>query len=424
MQVARARELVPGATFVCADMSNLEFPAARFSAIVCLFALIHLPLTEQPVILRAIVTWLRPGGIFVATVGRQAWTGVEKDWLGFEGGDMWWSHADTDTYRRWLADAGLTLELEHYQGGVPLARADEVELVHPRTFDDVRQRLVRRASLRGHARFNGSFASLLSWARREAYFFGERNRIRERMTWKIRNEEIHSEFNYVFMPPDALRRLALVSEMIARLWGSEMSTGIAYPGTIARELMVVGHGPQYMEGTQFLLEQLPHVEDDEAQGRTWFVVQSLWEEELVWWDPKIETTNTPVTRLWGPGNWDELHAAAAGDGAGWLPDTARVVDRIFYVRVINGALNHVRSAAQILALRDRSPDERWYVVRADAPADAGSHVARVLAGTCRPHGCGCAATLLFERARRETIVRHARVEFTRNLHMGSGPTPN
>lgn len=114
VQVARARELVPGATFVCADMSTLEFPAASFSAIVCLFALIHLPLAEQPAILRAIATWLRPDGIFLATVGHQAWTGMEKDWLGVEGGDMWWSHADADTYRRWSVDAGLTVELETF----------------------------------------------------------------------------------------------------------------------------------------------------------------------------------------------------------------------------------------------------------------------------------------------------------------------
>jgi len=50
----------------------------------------------------------------LATVGHQAWTGLEKDWLGVQGGDMWWSHADAETYRGWLADVGLGIEVETF----------------------------------------------------------------------------------------------------------------------------------------------------------------------------------------------------------------------------------------------------------------------------------------------------------------------
>jgi 2-polyprenyl-3-methyl-5-hydroxy-6-metoxy-1,4-benzoquinol methylase len=92
----------------------MEFADATFGAIACLYALIHLPLPEQPTLLRKIADWLRPSGIFIATVGHSAWTGMEKDWLGVKGGDMWWSHADAETYRRWIADAGLRLELERF----------------------------------------------------------------------------------------------------------------------------------------------------------------------------------------------------------------------------------------------------------------------------------------------------------------------
>lgn len=114
VQIERARELVPSATFLCADMSAVDLPAQSFDAVVCLYALIHVPLAEQPAILRAVATWLRPGGILMATVGHQAWTGLEKNWLGVDGGDMWWSHADAGTYRGWLEDAGLTVELETF----------------------------------------------------------------------------------------------------------------------------------------------------------------------------------------------------------------------------------------------------------------------------------------------------------------------
>jgi len=121
VQIDRARALVPGATFVCDDMTAIEFADAGVDAIVCLYALIHVPLAEQPGLLRNIGRWLRPGGVLVATVGHREWTGSEKDWLGVPGGDMWWSHADAATYRRWLADAGLVVEHKRFvpegQGG-------------------------------------------------------------------------------------------------------------------------------------------------------------------------------------------------------------------------------------------------------------------------------------------------------------------
>lgn len=114
VQVERARVLVPAATFICADMTRVEFPVGSFAAITCLYALIHVPLEEQPAVLRNVHRWLRPAGVFMATVGRQAWTGIEKNWLGVEGGDMWWSHADSTTYRSWLTDAGFEIERETF----------------------------------------------------------------------------------------------------------------------------------------------------------------------------------------------------------------------------------------------------------------------------------------------------------------------
>ena len=110
IQIERARALVPTATFVCADMAGLDFADASVDAVVCLYAIIHLPLVEQPGFLRSVGRWLRPGGVLVATVGHGAWTGTERDWLGVPGGDMWWDHADAGTYRRWLTDAGFHIE--------------------------------------------------------------------------------------------------------------------------------------------------------------------------------------------------------------------------------------------------------------------------------------------------------------------------
>lgn len=104
MQITRARRLVPSAQFECGDMSTVDFPAQSFAAIVSFFAIIHVPVEEQPAIFQKIQRWLRPGGYLLATVGSTAWTGTEDDWHGVP---MYWSHADKTTYVAWLAELGF-----------------------------------------------------------------------------------------------------------------------------------------------------------------------------------------------------------------------------------------------------------------------------------------------------------------------------
>jgi SAM-dependent methyltransferase len=118
VQVERARRLVPAATFVRADATEVDFPPASFDAVVCLYALIHIPLDRQPPLLTRVAGWLRPGGWLLATTGASAWTGAEEGWLGGEAA-MWWSHADAATYRGWITEAGLRVELEAFvpEGG-------------------------------------------------------------------------------------------------------------------------------------------------------------------------------------------------------------------------------------------------------------------------------------------------------------------
>jgi 2-polyprenyl-3-methyl-5-hydroxy-6-metoxy-1,4-benzoquinol methylase len=106
VQIERARRLVPAGTFIRADASEMSFPAASFDAVVCLYALIHMPLDAQPELLRRAAGWLRPGGWLLAVTSQRAWTGAEDNWLGGPA-TMWWSHADAATYRAWLEDPGL-----------------------------------------------------------------------------------------------------------------------------------------------------------------------------------------------------------------------------------------------------------------------------------------------------------------------------
>ncbi|MFE7172705.1 class I SAM-dependent methyltransferase [Streptomyces sp. NPDC057616] len=113
VQIRRAQERVPQAQFIRGDATAVTFEPGSFDAVVCLYALIHIPLAEQPPLLRRIAGWLRPGGWFVATTGHGAWTGTEQNWLG-GGAPMWWSHADAATNRAWITGAGLTVEREEF----------------------------------------------------------------------------------------------------------------------------------------------------------------------------------------------------------------------------------------------------------------------------------------------------------------------
>jgi len=113
VQVDRARRLVPGATFLRADASDVSFPARSFDAVVSLYMFIHLPMDEQAPLIGRIAQWLRPGGILLVTTGHTAWTGTDPDWLG-GGAPMWWSHPDAATYRAWFANAGLDVVSEEF----------------------------------------------------------------------------------------------------------------------------------------------------------------------------------------------------------------------------------------------------------------------------------------------------------------------
>ncbi len=102
VQVRRARVLVPAATFVRGDMTAVDFAAGSFDSVVCLYALIHVPLERQRDLLGRIARWLVPGGHLLMTVGETAWSGTQRDWLGVSDATMFWSHADWQTYQAWL----------------------------------------------------------------------------------------------------------------------------------------------------------------------------------------------------------------------------------------------------------------------------------------------------------------------------------
>ena len=103
VQVERARQLVPEASFEQADMATWEHEPESFDAVVSFYALIHVPLQDQLTLLPKIRRWLRPAGYLLAIVGAERWTGIEE----YLGAEMFWDHADRETYLAWLTKAGL-----------------------------------------------------------------------------------------------------------------------------------------------------------------------------------------------------------------------------------------------------------------------------------------------------------------------------
>lgn len=110
VQLGRARRLVPDAALAQADLAELGLRPGRLDAAIALYSLIHLPLVDQVPLLGRIASWLCPGGLLLAIVGHERWTG-EAPYLG---GRMFWDHADRDENLRLLDEAGFAIVWDRY----------------------------------------------------------------------------------------------------------------------------------------------------------------------------------------------------------------------------------------------------------------------------------------------------------------------
>jgi SAM-dependent methyltransferase len=103
-QLARARERVPGAAFLHADLTTLELEPHSLDAVVAFYSFNHVPRDLLAGVFGRIHGWLRPGGLFLASLGASdvpGWTGA---WLGEA---MYFSGFEPETNRRLLAEAGF-----------------------------------------------------------------------------------------------------------------------------------------------------------------------------------------------------------------------------------------------------------------------------------------------------------------------------
>jgi SAM-dependent methyltransferase len=107
-QIARAHRNVPDATFEVADMTTWRAAPASLDAVVAFYSLTHVPRDRQAELFSHVREWLRPGGVFIASLGVEDDPGgVEEDWLGVP---MYFSHFSARVNRRLLVEAGFVVE--------------------------------------------------------------------------------------------------------------------------------------------------------------------------------------------------------------------------------------------------------------------------------------------------------------------------
>ncbi len=126
-QLGLARRLVPGATFLKADMAELDFDAGTFDAVAAFHSIIHVPREEHPALLGKIYCWLAPGGLFLATLTLTDFVGEDGDWKGW-GAPMRWSHYDAATNVAMLRRAGFGIVYAEPRAGGGTGKAGETWL--------------------------------------------------------------------------------------------------------------------------------------------------------------------------------------------------------------------------------------------------------------------------------------------------------
>jgi cyclopropane fatty-acyl-phospholipid synthase-like methyltransferase len=106
-QLELAAQNAPGAQLILADMADVSFAPGSFDAVASFYALTHVPRERHADLIARIVSWLRPRGLVVLTMGSSDNPGaIDPDWLGTP---MYFSHFDAPTNRALVQRSGVRL---------------------------------------------------------------------------------------------------------------------------------------------------------------------------------------------------------------------------------------------------------------------------------------------------------------------------
>jgi cyclopropane fatty-acyl-phospholipid synthase-like methyltransferase len=106
-QLELAAQNAPGAQLILADMADVSFAPGSFDAVASFYALTHVPRERHADLIARIVSWLRPRGLVLLTMGSSDNPGaIDPDWLGTP---MYFSHFDAPTNRALVQRSGVRL---------------------------------------------------------------------------------------------------------------------------------------------------------------------------------------------------------------------------------------------------------------------------------------------------------------------------
>jgi SAM-dependent methyltransferase len=105
-QIDRARLNVPQARFLVADIMKVRFRPGSFDGITALYSVPHVPRSEHLELFLRVASWLRPGGLFLASLGTRDAPDSIEEWLGVP---MFFSSYDMESNARLLEEVGFTV---------------------------------------------------------------------------------------------------------------------------------------------------------------------------------------------------------------------------------------------------------------------------------------------------------------------------
>ncbi len=104
-QIELAKINVPKVTYLVGDMSEMNFPNNSFNAVVSFYAIFHIPREDHLDLFKKILKMLKPGGLFLTTLGFDDWEGSEE----FHGVTMHWSQYGKDKNLELIKQAGFEI---------------------------------------------------------------------------------------------------------------------------------------------------------------------------------------------------------------------------------------------------------------------------------------------------------------------------
>jgi len=106
-QIELARNNVPKATFICQDMTQLNFPDNTFDGICSYYAIIHIPREEHQLLFANFHRMLKLDGLALLCIGDENLIDdIDENFLGTR---MYWSHYDSETYLKMLMESGFII---------------------------------------------------------------------------------------------------------------------------------------------------------------------------------------------------------------------------------------------------------------------------------------------------------------------------